>query len=274
MANYNKNLFVGTGGAGAINLSHFIGAAYGMERMMGIAWNPLRSILEECSRVARRLPLLYVLTVVGRDEERGGELVVRGLFIGNGYECFRRASELSLRVNFTLLEAPLRKVVVHLDPSEFHSTWLGNKAIYRTRMAIADGGELVILAPGVVKFGEDERIDALIRRFGYRNTPTTMRQLKESFELRENLSAAAHLIHGSSEGRFRITYCPGPGGLSREEVEAVGYEYAALEEVQKRYDVDALREGANTLEDGEEVYYISNPALGLWAFRGRFEERG
>ena len=45
MANYNKNLFVGTGGAAGINESHFIGAACGMERMMGRANTPLRLIL-------------------------------------------------------------------------------------------------------------------------------------------------------------------------------------------------------------------------------------
>ncbi len=41
MANYNKNVFVGTGGVRGINESHFIGAAYGMERMMGRADTPL-----------------------------------------------------------------------------------------------------------------------------------------------------------------------------------------------------------------------------------------
>lgn len=97
--------------------------------------------------------------------------MTRGVFIGDDEECFLKAAELSLEVNFELLDAPLDKVVVYLDPEEFKSTWLGNKSIYRTRMAIADDGELIVLAPGVARFGEDKRIDELIRKYGYRTTP-------------------------------------------------------------------------------------------------------
>jgi nickel-dependent lactate racemase len=266
MANYNKNLFVGTGGARGINESHFIGAAYGMERMMGRADTPLRRILNYAQeRFCRHLPLLFVLTVIG---PRGnGGLAVRGLFIGDDAECFRRAAALSLEVNFTVLDEAPRKVVVYLDPEEFHSTWLGNKAVYRTRMAIADGGELVVLAPGVSTFGEDQQIDRLIRKYGYSNTPRIMQCVTETDDLPKNLSAAAHLIHGSSEERFRITYCP--GRLTREEIEGVGYRYADLAEMLQRYDPRELQDGWNTTPDGERIYYISNPALGLWAHRSR-----
>ncbi|MFO0870344.1 MAG: D-mannonate epimerase [Pirellulales bacterium] len=269
MANYNKNIFVGTGGVAGINESHFIGAAYGMERMMGRADTPLRRILNYAQEhFCRHLPLLYVLTVVGADER--GELVTRGLYIGDDVECFERASALSLEVNFTLLDAPLSRVVVYLDPEEFHSTWLGNKSIYRTRMALADGGRLTVLAPGVKTFGEDPQIDALIRKYGYRTTPEILEFMRHNADLQNNLSAAAHLIHGSSEKRFAITYCP--GGLTRQEIEGVGYEYAELGPQLQRYDPQRLRPGWNTMDDGEQVYFIANPALGLWAYRGRFGE--
>ena len=266
MANYNKNLFVGTGGQAGINESHFIGAAYGLERMMGRADTPLRRILNRArEQFCGHLPVVFVLTVIGPRDD--GSLAVRGLFIGDDVECFERAADLSVKVNFTILDEPLKKVVVHLDPEEFHSTWLGNKAIYRTRMAIADGGELVVLAPGVGTFGEDPEIDRLIRKYGYRTTPEIMRFVEQTDDLPKNLSAAAHLIHGSSEGRFTITYCPGK--LSREEIESVGYRYAALEPMLERYDPKSLRDGWNVLPDGERVFYVSNPALGLWACRGR-----
>lgn len=266
MANYNKNIFIGTGGSKGINESHFIGAAYGMERMMGRADTPLRRILNYAQdHFCRHLPLLYALTVVGTNERR--ELVTRGLFIGDDQECFERASELSVQVNFSILPEELSKVVVYLDDEEFHSTWLGNKSIYRTRMAIADRGELIVLAPGVKTFGEDPQIDVLIRKYGYRTTPEIMRMMQENADLQGNLSAAAHLIHGSSENRFRVTYCP--GHLSRAEIEGVGYEYADLHKMLQRYDPRTLRDGWNQLPDGERVYYISNPALGLWAYEGR-----
>jgi len=268
IAGYNKNLFVGTGGSAGINESHFIGAAYGMERMMGRADTPLRRILNYAQdHFCKHLPLLFVLTVIGPRSDN--TLAIRGLFIGDDVECFERAAALSVQVNFTILDEPLQKVVVHLDPEEFHSTWLGNKAIYRTRMAIADAGELVILAPSVATFGEDPEIDRMIRKYGYRTTPEIMRFVEETDDLPQNLSAAAHMIHGSSEKRFTVTYCPGK--LSRKEIESVGYHYADLPTMLRRYDPKSLRDGFNTLPDGERIYYISNPALGLWAWRERLE---
>jgi len=268
MANYNKNTFVGTGGSRGINESHFIGAAYGMERMMGRANTPLRKILNYAQEhFCRHLPLVFVLTVVGPSAD--GSLATRGLFVGDDHDCFEQAAALSLQVNFTMLDESPRKMVVFLDPEEFHSTWLGNKSIYRTRMAIADEGELVVLAPGVKTFGEDPQIDRLIRKYGYRTTPEIMQFMRENEDLRDNLSAAAHLIHGSSEGRFSITYCP--GHLTRDEITGVGYHYGDLAEVTRRYDPRQLRDGWNTLPDGERVYFISNPALGLWAVPQRFQ---
>jgi len=267
MANYNKNIFVGTGGVEGINKSHFVGAAYGMERMMGRADTPVRRILNYAGEhFTRHLPIVYIHTVVAQGA--GGALKVRGLFIGDDAEVFNRAAALSLEVNFEMLETPLNKVVVYLDPAEFKSTWLGNKAVYRTRMAMADGGELLILAPGLREFGEDHEIDRLIRKYGYRGTLATLAATQANPELQQNLSAAAHLIHGSSEGRFEVTYCP--GRLSRAEIEGVGFEWADLAETSRRYDPARLRNGWNTLPDGERIFYISNPALGLWAYRGRF----
>jgi nickel-dependent lactate racemase len=265
MANYNKNIFVGAGGAVGINRSHFLGAVYGMERIMGRADTPVRRVLNYASeRFARHLPILYILTVISKDA--AGNLVTRGLFVGDGAECFERASELSLRVNFAMLDRPIRKAVVFLDPAEFKSTWLGNKAIYRTRMALADGAELIVLAPGVKEFGEDPAIDRLIRKYGYVGTPRVLKAVKENADLAANLGSAAHLIHGSSEGRFAITYCP--GHLTRAEIEGVGFQYGDPEEMTARYDPARLVDGFNSV-GGEEVFFVSNPALGLWACQGQ-----
>ncbi len=269
MANYTKNIFVGTGGAEGINKSHFLGAAYGMERIMGRADTPVRRVLNRAADLfTADLPIVYVHTVIGRGED--GTLKTRGLFIGDDAECFTRAAELSLKVNFEMLDAPLDNVVVYLDPAEFKSTWLGNKSVYRTRMAIADGGELIVLAPGLREFGEDGEIDRLIRKYGYVGTPEVMKALGENSDLRDNLSAAAHLIHGSSEGRFSITYCPGE--LTREEIEGVNFAYADLNEMMSRYNPEKLKDGFNMLPDGERVFFVSNPAIGLWAYTGRFKE--
>ena len=271
MANYNKNVFVGTGGAEGINKSHYIGAAYGMEKMMGHADTPVRKIFNYASEnFSNHLPIVYVQTVVGLNKQ--GELQTYGLFIGDDYSVFDKAAKLSLQVNFEMLDKPIKKAVVWLDPTEFKSTWLGNKSVYRTRMALADGGELIVLAPALKEFGEDKEIDKLIRKYGYFGTPHTLKLVEENEDLRNNLSAAAHLIHGSSEGRFSITYCPGKGSenLTRKEIESVGFNYADFDEMTEKYNPETLKEGENIMPDGEEVFYISNPALGLWAFKDRF----
>jgi nickel-dependent lactate racemase len=269
MANGSKNIFIGTGGVMGIHRSHFLGAVYGMERMMGRADTPVRRVLNYASEhFGKMLPqIVYVQTVVNKNA--AGELVMRGLFIGDDNECFERAAALSLQCNFLMMDREIKKAVVFLDPEEFHSTWLGNKSVYRTRMALADGAELIVLAPGVREFGEDKTIDMLIRRYGYCGTPATLEAVKTDAELAANLSAAAHLIHGSSEGRFTIRYCP--GHLTREEIEGVHFAYGDLSEYLAKYDPTVLKDGWNVVE-GEEIFYVSNPGLGLWAYRGRFAE--
>jgi nickel-dependent lactate racemase len=263
MANYNKNIFVGTGGVSGINESHYIGAIYGMERAMGVGDTPLRRILNYAQdNFCRHLPLLYVLTVIGPNGS--GQSVVRGLFIGDDAECFWKACDLSFAVNVTVTPKPFKKCVVYLDSEKFPSTWLGNKSIYRTRMAMADDGELIILAPGVRTFGEDPEIDRLIRKYGYRTTPEIVAAVEANPELQANLSAPAHLIHGSSENRFRVTYCP--GGLSCEEIENAGYGYGDLAEYSRRFNISKLADGWNTAADGEELFFVRDPAMGLWKY--------
>jgi nickel-dependent lactate racemase len=265
MANYNKNILIGTGGRQSINFSHYLGAVYGMERIMGRADNPVRAVLNYASdRFLRQLPIVYVQTVIGRRAD--GSLAMRGLYIGDDVECFYRAAELSLKVNFELVDEPIKKAVVYLDPHEFHSTWLGNKAIYRTRMALVDGAELIVLAPAVKEFGEDKTIDALIRKYGYFGTPATLAAVDENPELAAELGAAAHLIHGSSEGRFKITWCPAK--LTKDEVEGVGFNYGNYAAMSEQYNPDKLSHGRNKL-DGEDVFFIANPGLGLWAHKSR-----
>ncbi len=268
MANYTKNICIGVGGSDMINKSHYLGAICDMETIMGRTDTPVRRLLNHGYRkFVAHLPIWFVMTVIGSD---GDGRALRGLYIGDDDEAYERAAELSRAVNLDLLDAPLRKAVVYLEPGEFKSTWLGNKAVYRTRMAIADDGDLIILAPAVREFGEDKGIDALIRKYGYFGTPATLKAVAENQDMRESLSAAAHLIHGASEGRFRITYCTRPENLSKEEVESVGFQWAPYEGMAAKYDPERLRDGLNTV-DGEGIFYISNPALGLWARRDAFE---
>jgi len=261
MANYGKNIFVGCGGSSMINSSHMLGAFYGMERIMGKDFSPVRRVFDYAEQnFLMHIPLLYVLTTT---TNKGDDVTIHGLYIGRERSNFEAAVKKSQEINLTHMKERLQKVVVYLDPREFKSTWLGNKAIYRTRMAIADGGELIVLAPAVGHFGEDAENDKLIRKYGYVGRENVLKLVDEpaNEDLRQNLSVAAHLIHGSSDGRFKITYCAGK--LTEEEVRGAAFNYAPYEEMAAKYDPKKLTDGFNTV-DGEEIFYISNPALGLW----------
>jgi nickel-dependent lactate racemase len=261
MANYTKNVFVGTGGREGINESHYLSALYGMERIMGRCDTPLRRILNEAQdRFCGNMPLMYVLTVV--ESLPSGEKVVRGLFVGNTHEVFFEAGALAAQVNCFVVDRTPKTVVVTMNPAKYKRTWLANKAIYRTRMLIGDGGRLVVIAPGVKEFGEDHDIDRLIRKYGYRTTPEILKMVADNEELRSNLSAAAHLIHGSSEDRFQVVYAPGT--MTREETESVGYSYADAKEMTDHYQCQELSDGWHTDKNGEDFYFIRDPGLGLW----------
>ncbi len=265
MANQSKNLFVGCGGASMINGSHMLGAFYGLERIMGKDHSPVRKLFDYAqTHFLQNVPLLYVLTVTTAVDT---DISMHGLYIGRERRLFEQAVALSQQKNLIFVDRPLKKVVVYLDEQEFKSTWLGNKAVYRTRMAIQDGGQLVVLAPGVARFGEDAENDRLIRKYGYVGREQVLALFRAHEDLQANQSVPAHLIHGSSDGRFSITYAT--RHLSQSEVEGVGFNWMPYEEASQKYDPQRLRAGFQMV-DGEEIYYIPNPALGLWADRSRF----
>ncbi|MBQ8662657.1 MAG: DUF2088 domain-containing protein [Eubacterium sp.] len=268
MANHAKNLFVGVGGSAMINNSHMIGAVYGMERMMGKDHTPVRKIFDYgMEHFLNERPILFVLTVCTAPQ---GKIRTHGMFIGDTRKVLEAAIELSQEKNIDFVETGIKKCVVYLDPSEFKSTWLGNKSVYRTRMAIADDGELIVLAPGVERFGEDGQVDILIRKYGYKGRINTLEAFNhpDNQDLRDNMGAAAHLIHGSTDGRFKITYAV--KNISKEEIEGVGFAAADYDEMAKKYNPETLSYGYNTLPDGEVIYFIPNPALGLWINREKF----
>ena len=272
MANFTKNLVIGLGGAATIHRSHFLGAVCDMESIMGQVTSPVRDVVDAAFDrfIAPTVDVLWLFTVI---EDTPDGVVQRGLFAGRGRTsesggaAYRAAAALAQQCNIDVVPRALDRVVCWLDADEFKSTWLGNKAVYRTRMALADGGELIVLAPGVVRFGEDPAIDALIRRHGYRGTQATLSALGDDLILADNLGAAAHLIHGSSEGRFHIVYCtdPASGGLTRAEVESVGYQWRSLPQELARLGIDATTAtGPRVDADGDAFNHIANPALGLW----------
>ncbi|HEY5586228.1 MAG TPA: lactate racemase domain-containing protein [Ruminiclostridium sp.] len=267
MANYSKNVFVGCGGRDMINATHYLGAICGLEEVIGKDFAPVRKVFDYCEEnFLKDVPIMYVMTVTSPQKDFNA---INGIFIGKERKVFEEAVAQSRELNITIVDQPLKKVVVYLDPHKFRSTWVGNKAVYRTRMAIADQGELLVLAPGISQYGEDPDIDRMIGKYGYSGTENVLRCVAGE-ELGTNLAAAAHLIHGSSEGRFSITYAV--ENLTREQVEKINYKYMPLSEAYEKYKPNMLKDGFNTMEDGEVIYYISSPASGLWSTRERWGE--
>jgi len=269
IANFNKNIFIGVGGKDIIDKTHFIGALYGLEKMMGHISSPVRKVLNYMSKnFTNQLPVSYILTVRGVNNDE--QIVTRGIYAGNDEECYLRGAALCQEVNIKLLRKEYKKVIAYLDPEEFKSTWVGNKAIFRTRMAIANGGELIILCSGINTFGEDPVNDLIIRKYGYQNTEKLLKAVSENIDLTNNLTPVSHLIVSSPENRFKVIYAVKK--LSRKEIESVYCNYADYEEIVKKYNPSKLKEGENIMPDGEEIFYVSNPAQGLWAEINRFKQ--
>ena len=267
LANYSKNIFVGIGGKNMIDKSHMLGAVCNLENIMGRDKTSVRRMFDYAQEEVfnkLNIPLLYVLTVM---KFEGDQNAVKGLYISQDREGFTRAAKASQQYNMTFLEKPVKKVVAYLQPEEFKSTWIGNKAVYRSRLAIADEGELIVLAPGVRQFGEDPGNDKLIRKYGYRGDDI-IKIMYDEGDLMNNQSVPAHLLHGSSFDRFKIVYAV--ANMTKEEIEGVNFSYLSYEEAIQKYDPAKLKDGYNTLPDGEEIFYISNPSLGLWASKDKF----
>jgi hypothetical protein len=138
-------------------------------------------------------------------------------------------------------------------------------------MSLADGGELIIIAPGLKRFGEQPEVDAFIRKYGYVGTPRVMHLYRQNADMQDLAHATAHLMHGSSEGRFTITYAP--GGLTQSEIEGVNFRFADINAAFARYRPDRCAQGWNTSADGERFYSIPTPSAGLWATHDKLYNR-
>ena len=269
IANHNKNVLIGAGGKEIIGKTHLLGALYGLEKLMGQVGSPVRRVLDHMSdHFLQDLPVKYILTIRGNDHT--GRLITRGIFSGDDRECYLMGASLCQQVNVHLLDKAYKKVVTWMDPEKYKSTWVGNKAIYRTRMAVANGGELIILCPGIKTFGEDPDNDAFIRKYGYLETEKLLKATRENEDMNDNMTPLSHLIISSPEGRFKVIYAA--KNLSRSDFESLNCHYEEYDEMIKKYNPAHLKDGENTMLDGEEILFISNPAQGLWTESNKFAE--
>lgn len=269
-ANHNKNYFIGLGGKRLLGGSHMASAVYGIENNLGNLLTPVRACFNEAEeRYLGHLKDVYIQVVM--DYNHDGELIHTGVYVGDDLETYYDAARASLAQNITQFDKPVKKIVAVMQADEFRATWVANKAVYRTRMAIADGGELLVIARGVERFGEQPEVDDLVRKYGYISQAEVLELFATQEDMQDIPHGTAHLVYGSSEGRFTIRYAPGK--LTREDIESVGYEYMDVNEALNRYNPEVMRDGWNTMPDGEEVFYISTPSAGLWATKDKLAQR-
>lgn len=269
-ANHNKNYFIGLGGKDLICASHMMAAVCGIENNLGNMVTPVRHCFNWAEeKYLGHLPDVYVQVVMARSDK--DQLIHTGVYVGDDLDTYLQAALQSREQNITTFDEPLRKVVCVMQGDEFFSTWVANKAVYRTRMAMADQGELVIIAPGLKRFGEQPEVDTFIRKYGYVGTPRVMELYRQNADMQDLAHATAHLIHGSSEGRFKITYAP--GHLSEAEIEQVNFRYMELGEAIHRYRPQNRKQGWNVTDEGERFYFIPTPSAGLWATKDKLYNR-
>lgn len=269
-ANHNKNYFIGLAGKDLICTSHMAAASCGIENNLGNLVTPVRACFNRAEdEYLGKLPDLYVQVVLARNEK--DQLVHTGVYVGDDLETYLGAARQSREQNITVFDEPVKKIVCVMQGDEFFSTWVANKSVYRTRMALADGGELIVIAPGLKRFGEQPDVDDLIRKYGYVGTKKVLELYRQNADMQDLAHGTAHLIHGSSEDRFTITYAP--GHLSKAEIEGVNFKYADINETIARYRPSECRQGWNTTADGERYYFIPTPSAGLWATKEKLYNR-
>lgn len=269
-AGHNKNYFIGSAGKETICNAHMAAACCGVENNLGTITTPARMCFNKAEDdFLGKLPDLFVQVVLAPGPD--GKLVHTGVHVGDDRETYIEAARQSQEQNITVVDEPIQKIVCMMREDEYTSTWVANKAIYRTRMALADGGELLVIAPGLRRFGESPEVDALIRKYGYIGTPQVLEAYHRDPQLRLFAHAAAHLMDASPEGRFTVTYAQ--RHMSRQDIESVRFRYADLVSTMAKYRPDKLRDGFNDLPGGERIFFLSSPAAGLWSTKAKLHGR-
>ncbi len=268
MSNHVKNLVIGCGGKQVIDFSHYYSAKIGMANLIGTPNTPIRTLLNAIYDASlAHLPVHFAMTVM--TEELDGIFRPYALCIGDDTECFDAAAAASTEANIIPEPRCYDLVVAYLPRRQYRSLWLANKAIYRLSDIVATGGELLIIAPGVDRVAEDDAFgDLIVRHGGYMGSAAVERELNQSgrrrrgrHSLSANLAVAAHLIHGSPEERYKVTYAT--DSLSPELLQRLGYQHRTLASI-NAYRPFRRPVGGCTNALGRDYYYVYNPGFRLW----------
>jgi nickel-dependent lactate racemase len=139
----SKYLFPGVGGSDVINFTHWLGALMTSHATIGVRETAVRKAIElAASRVECNTSAFCLVT------SKAG---LHGMFWGDVQNAWRQATVLSSEVHIKWCEKPYQRVL-SVIPERYDDVWTGAKGMYKVEPVLADGGEVVLLAPHITEF--------------------------------------------------------------------------------------------------------------------------
>ncbi len=133
-----KYLFPGISGPEMINVSHWLGALLKIPNVIGVKETPVRAMIRAAAAMVKT-PVTLVSLVVTKEG-------IAGMFAGELREAWSAAADLSAQRHVKEVDQPFKRVLAAANPI-YDELWTAGKAVYKTEMVVADGGEVVIYAP-------------------------------------------------------------------------------------------------------------------------------
>ncbi len=133
-----KYLFPGISGPDMINATHWLGALSGVVGTIGIKDTPARKMIHAAVERLKTPVTLIALVVEGHG--------LAGLVIGDMFEAWSKATDISSERHIVWVDEPFRKVL-SCAPAMYDELWTAAKAMYKLEPAVEIGGEVVIYAP-------------------------------------------------------------------------------------------------------------------------------
>lgn len=266
-----QNRWLGLAGREFLNAASRIALLSGWENNIANLVAPLRQCLFWADKNCwpANLPRLDIAVVWG-DNFRNERSPI-GFYAGVGEEAYLQAALLSRQHNVTVVEEGLQRVVAFFPGLRFASLWDVQQLLPRLAMCLADGGELILLAPGIERLAADDAPLAVYRRTGYLGAAELRERQRTDPELGNEPWLATHLLNGSTNGRSKIYHAL--DGIDAETLRALNLWPMELEETLFRYRPAKAKAGWNITNEGEKFFFIPDPTAGLWSTKKRLMNR-
>ena len=140
----DKYLFPGVSGPEMIDASHWLGALVTSREIIGTRGiTPVRALIHAAADLVRCER--HAVCVVG-DHADG----LRFISVGEPREAWAAAADVAAVTHIRYLNEPVERVV-SLVPNRYEDLWTGAKGFYKVEPIVADGGEVIIVAPHITE---------------------------------------------------------------------------------------------------------------------------